>query len=324
MLPAGATLRVIGDGRIGHEVQGLGLAEALGAVPDFRRIAPRRLFDWLAPIGPMDPHDAVAVAPPWPDIAIAAGRRTLPALRRLKRASGGRTFTIYINRPLTGLGAADLIIAPRHDSFDGPNVLAPLTPPNRITPERLAAARRSPHPQVARLPHPRAALLIGDASGLRYDPCAVAETLFADGFAVMATASRRTPAPLAAALQRTLACPGGFFWDSTGENPYLSILANADRIVVTGDSVNMIGEAAATGAPVHVLPASRPRRRIARYLAALEEAGLIAIWDAPLPVRPSPRNETPEIARQIAAAWRAARAGDDPDVETGLTNPRFF
>lgn len=324
MLPAGVTLRVIGDGRIGHEVQSLGLAEALGATVDFRRIAPRRLFDWLAPVGPMDPRDAVAIAPPWPDLAIAAGRRALPALRRLKRDSGGRTFTIYINRPLTGLGAADFIIAPRHDAFEGPNVLTPLTPPNRITPERLAAARLAPDLRVAHLPRPRAALLIGDAKGLRHDPCAVAATLLADGFAVMATASRRTPAPLAAALQRTLACPGGFFWDSTGENPYLSMLANADRLIVTGDSVNMIGEAVATGAPVHVLPAFRPRRRIALYLAALEEAGAIAIWDAPLPVPTSPRNETPEIARRIAAAWRAARGLDAPNVETGLTNPRFF
>ena len=91
------------------------------------------------------------IAPPWPDIALAAGRRALPYLKRLKRASGRAVFTVYVNRPVTGRAAADLIVSPLHDGFFGPNVVTPITPANRASPELLARLRREPDPRVASL-----------------------------------------------------------------------------------------------------------------------------------------------------------------------------
>lgn len=308
-LPAGTTLRILSDGRAGHEAQTFGIAEALGLSPDIRRVAPRGLYGLLAPLGPVDPRDADAFSPPYPDIAIAAGRRTIPALRRLKGDSGGRTFTVYVNRPGAGLGTADLIVAPRHDGFSGPNVVTPLTPPNRITPARLAAARAAPDPRVAALPSPRIAMLIGDASGVVQDLDYIATVLIAAGASVMATPSRRTSAETRAKLREALAGPGGWFWDGAGENPYFSMLANADRIVVTGDSVNMVGEAVATGVPVHVIEPYVTRRKLTTYLTALERAGAIRLW----PCRfddwtYAPINSTPAIAGKIAQAYAGFRA----------------
>ncbi|MEF3365392.1 mitochondrial fission ELM1 family protein [Methylocystis sp. 9N] len=311
-LPAATTLRILSDGRAGHEAQTLGIAEALGLSPDIRRIAPRPFFAALAPFGPPDPRDGAAFAAPYPDIALAAGRRTLPLLRRLKRASGERTFTVYVNAPATGRRAADLIVAPRHDALPGDNVVAPLTPANRITLERLAGARAAPDPRLAALPIPRVALLIGgDSRHGAYGAGQIAElehiaaSLLAGGYGVMATASRRTPKALREALKRVLVAPGGFFWDGEGENPYLSILANADSIVVTGDSVNMVGEAVATGASVHVVAPPRRARRIDAYLGALREAGAIRIWAGALEDWPAaPMNATPAIAHAIAEAYR--------------------
>lgn len=311
-LPAVTTLRILSDGRAGHEAQTLGIAEALGIAPDIRRIAPRPFFAALAPFGPPDPRDAAAFAPPYPDIALAAGRRTLPLLRRLKRASGGRTFTVYVNAPATGRRSADLIVAPRHDGLSGANVVAPLTPANRITPERLARARAAPDPRLAALPVPRVALLIGgDSRHGAYNAGQIAElehiaaSLLASGYGVMATASRRTPAALRETLQRVLAAPRGFLWDGEGENPYLAMLANADSILVTGDSVNMVGEAVAAGAPVHVVAPPRRPRRIDAYLGALCEAGAIRIWAGALEDWPAaPINATPAITHAVAEAYR--------------------
>ncbi|MGD9543026.1 MAG: mitochondrial fission ELM1 family protein [Methylocystis sp.] len=312
LLP-GATIRIISDGRAGHEAQTLGITEALGATPDIHRVTPRGFYAALAPFAPPDPRDAPAYAPPYPDIAIAAGRRTLPVLERLKRQSGGRTFTIYVNKPANGLGAADLIIAPRHDGLCGDNVLSPLTPANRLTPERLAAARAAPDPRVAALPGPRVAILIGgDRRGGAYgakDVAALVETvaaLRAAGRSVMATASRRTPAALRDALRTALAAPGGFLWDGAGDNPYLSLLANADALVVTGDSVNMVGEALATAAPVYVVEPPGRRGKIDAYLAALAGAGAIRIWRGALEDwRRAPLNATPDVARAVARAYSA-------------------
>ncbi|MFO1102070.1 MAG: mitochondrial fission ELM1 family protein [Methylocystis sp.] len=312
-LPPHTTLRILSDGRIGHEAQTLGLAEALGLTPDIRRVAPRPLYAALAPFAPPDPRDARAYAPPCPDIAIAAGRRTIPALQRLKRASGERTFTVYVNRPANGLGAADLIIAPRHDGLSGDNVLSPLTPANRLKPERLAQARAAPDPRVAALPRPRVALLIGgDSRHGAYGAARIAElaqiaaSLLASGRSVMATASRRTPVALRDALKKTLGAPRGFFWDGERENPYLSMLAGADAILVTGDSVNMVGEAVATCAPVYVVAPPRRARRIDAYLTALADAGAIRLWRGGLEDwARAPFNATPDIASAIALAYLA-------------------
>jgi mitochondrial fission protein ELM1 len=313
LLPPATTIRILTDGRAGHEAQTLGVAAALGVAPDMRRVAPRALFAALAPFAPTDPRDAFAYAPPYPDIAIAAGRRTLPALRRLKRDSGGRTFTVYVNRPANGSGAADLIIAPRHDGLSGANVFSPLTPANRITPERLAAARAAPDPRIGALPGPRVAMLIGGDSrrgvyGARdiAELTQIAASLLAAGRSVMATASRRTPPALRDALAQALAAPGGFLWDGAGDNPYFSMLATADAIIVTGDSVNMVGEAVATAAPVQVVPPPGGRGKIDAYLSALRDAGAIRLWSGALEDwRRAPLNATPSIARAVAQAYLA-------------------
>ncbi len=315
-LPPHTTLRILSDGRAGHEAQTLGIAEALGLTPDLRRIAPRSHYAALAPFAPPDPGDARAYAPPYPDIAIAAGRRTIPALQRLKRSSGGRTFTVYVNRPANGLGAGDLIVAPRHDGFSGGNVVTPLTPANRITPERLADARAAPDPRIAALPRPRVALIVGgDSRHGAYGATHIAElehiaaSLLASGRGVMATASRRTPLALRETLRRVLVAPRGFFWDGEGENPYLSMLANADAIIVTGDSVNMVGEAIAAAAPVYVVPAPGRRSKIDAYLAALTDAGAIRMWRGALEDWGRvPVNATPDIASAVARAYLAFAA----------------
>lgn len=307
-LPAGTTLRVISDGRAGHEAQTLGLAEALGVQPDIRRVSPRGLYALAAPFGPPDPRDADAFAPPFPDIVLAAGRRTIPALMRLKRLSGGRSFTVYVNRPATGLDTADLIVAPKHDGLTGANVLAPLTPPNRVTPARLAAACAAPDPRIEALPRPRVAFLLGDASGVVQDLDYIATVLMASGASVMATPSRRTGKETCAAMRAALKPPFGWFWEGDGENPYFSMLASADRLIVTGDSVNMVGEAVATGAPVHVIEPYVTRRKLTAYLAALERAGAIRLWPGRFEDWDyAPINSTPALARAIATDYAAFR-----------------
>jgi mitochondrial fission protein ELM1 len=240
-------------------------------------------------------------------------------LRYVKRASGGAVFTVYLNRPATGVGTADLIIAPRHDGFSGANVLTPLTPPNRLTPERLATARTAPDPRIAALPGPVVGLLVGgDSRHFRFserDIAALAAAVsgqLAEGWSVAATLSRRTPAPLAQALRAICdleregrgRAPRAFLWEGEGENPYLSLLACSDALLVTGDSVNMVSEAAATGTPVHVFAPGGGSAKIAAFLAGLEARGAARRW-AGRPERWSyePVNATPELAETIARAY---------------------
>jgi mitochondrial fission protein ELM1 len=159
----GLTSWVLSDGKAGDELQALSLAEALDLSPEIRRVRPRTPFAWAMPWGPVDPRERPGahnspIAPPFPDILIASGRRAVPYLRFVKSASGGRTFTVYLKDPRTGPATADFIWSPSYDRLRGPNVLTTLTPPHRVSPERLTAARAHPDVRLAPLPHPRVAV----------------------------------------------------------------------------------------------------------------------------------------------------------------------
>ena len=73
------------------------------------------------------------IAPPFPDLVIASGRRAAPYVKAIKQASGGRTFTVILKDPRTGGSAADFLWVPAHDRLRGDNVLATLTSPHRIS-----------------------------------------------------------------------------------------------------------------------------------------------------------------------------------------------
>ena len=68
---------------------------------------------------------------------------------------------------------------------------------------------------------------------------------------------------------------GGFFWDGSGDNPYVPLLALADFIVVTADSANMVGEAAATGAPILVFEPSGGHPKLRAFVAGLRAHGAV-------------------------------------------------
>ena len=325
-VPAGSTAWVLSDGKIGDEVQCFGIADALGLLPPRRLIAPRAPWSWATPWGPVDPREAPGrpgspIAPPFPDIVLAAGRRTVPYLRRVKRASAGKTFTVFVKDPYTGTGTADVIWIPEHDRLRGDNVVVTLTPAHRLRPEVFARARAEPDPRIATLPHPRVAMVLG-GKGVNHDFSAadignlavIAGDIAGTGASLMVTPSRRTPpealAAIRAALAPALAAGRAFVWDGAGGNPYPQILAHASAILVTGDSANMVGEATATGAPVHVYEPSGGHPKVTRYLDRLTEVGAVRRWAGRLESwNYAPIDSAPVTAVAIAERYRAFRGG---------------
>lgn len=332
LLPKGARCWILTDGKIGDEVQCLGIAEALGVAAEIRHVTPRRCYAWAMPYGPIDPREApqqpgspLAPRDPdlaFPDLAIAAGRRAVPYLRALKRLAKGATFTIFVKDPYCSRHKMDLIVVPEHDRLRGKHILATLTPANRLHAWRLAAARNPPNPLIGPLPRPRVALILGGTSQHhRFEAedvealAAIAVLVAKVGNGLMVTPSRRTPPALRDAVAKALAelpeelAKNIFFWTGEGPNPYVAILAHADAIIVTGDSVNMVGEAVATGAPVHVYEPSGRHRKITAYLARLEALGAIRRWRGALEDWSYPPiNATPAIAQEIARRYLAFRA----------------
>jgi mitochondrial fission protein ELM1 len=319
-LVAGATCWILSDGKAGDEVQCLGVAEALGLAPEIRRVAPRAPFAWAMPWGGIDPREAPQrpgspLAGALPDIAIASGRRTVPYLRKLKALSSGRTFTVFLKDPRIGTRAADFIWVPEHDRLRGDNVLATLTSPHRISPQRIdEAAARPPH-GIGDLAHPRVAVLIGgDSRHHTFTPqdidafAASLRSLAASNVRLIATASRRTPQALAQHCRAIVQASGGIFWDGTGENPYIAMLALSDAVVVTADSVNMVGEAVATGRPVLVFEPGGGTAKITAFLSGLSSLGAIRPFTGSLPTYTYPPiDATPRIAEVLARRYASFR-----------------
>jgi mitochondrial fission protein ELM1 len=314
LLPPETRILVLGSGRIGHEVNARGVAGALGIAPDFVTVQPRKVFQLAAPWGPVDPADAQQS--PWPDMVIACGRITVPYLRAIKSGSRGRTFTVFLQDPRAWRGSADLIWVPEHDSLRGSNVLTTLTSPLSFSSDALARARAAIDPRLALLPQPRVAMVLGGDSGAhRFEQsdiealAAIARDIVLSGRGLMVTPSRRTPSALTQAIYTAVAGHDAFVWDGSGDNPYVQILASATSIVVTGDSVNMVGEACATGAPVHVYEPSGGSPKITRFVDGLIAAGAVRRWSGQLQDwRYVPIDATREIAMEAARRYLAHRA----------------
>jgi mitochondrial fission protein ELM1 len=315
------TAWIITDGKAGDLAQCVGVAGAMGLEPEQRVVRPAAPFTWLMPRGPIDPREAPGmpgspIRPPWPDLLIASGRRAVPYVRAVKRLSGGRTFTIFLKDPRTGPKTADFIWVPAHDRLRGPNVMTTLVSPHKVSAAALAAARQKPPAPITALKDgPRVAVLVGgDSRHHRFKPEDIARLvqalnqLAASGAVLMGSRSRRTPEALAALVGETFARAGGWWWDGTGPNPYTALLAHADAIVVTADSVNMIGEAAATGVPVLVFEPSGGHGKIGKFLNGLADHGVVHRFEGNLVgSRYEPIDSTTQIARAAMAAYDAHR-----------------
>ena len=286
------TLWVLSDGRAGNEAQALGLAEALArrrpARIEVRRVA---LTRWAALLPPAWSwrlgarrgswpfsglaEGAEALAPPWPEAVIGAGRRTAPIAAGLKRLHG--IAAVQILDPQMPPRAFDAVVVPEHDVLTGSNVVRSVGAPNRLTPGVIAQAAACWAERLSALPRPRLAVLVGGPSGsARFaETDALELTLALEALArthgLMVTGSRRTPPGLMERLRAAL--PGAFVWDGEGENPYPGLLGHADAVLVTEDSVNMASEAATAGLPVHVFPLGRVAPKIARFHESLAARG---------------------------------------------------
>ena len=309
----GATAWLITDDKIGMLVQCRGVADALGVEAIHKQVAPKGVWRLLAPwFGPA-PSERVGKAgsllgPPWPDIVIATGRHSIPYLRRVRRLAGDKVFSVVLQDPKTGLGTADLIWVPAHDRLRGGNVVTTLTSAHSFPASRLALLRASLPADIAALPGPRVTVVLGGTGGgyafSEADMTRLAGSLQAlarTGVSFLITPSRRTPPALLEAVDAATRQTPRILWQGAGANPYPDFLAHADALVVTADSVNMTGEACATGRPVYVFFPSAGSPKFQRFHAALNEAGATRA----LPQAPG-RLETwayhlPDAASTIAA-----------------------
>ncbi|WP_210321176.1 mitochondrial fission ELM1 family protein [Aquibium microcysteis] len=311
-MTAPRTAWILSDGKQGHLSPMIGVAERLGVPYEIRTVPPMRRRERLPPpfpalLGIRPPKAGVPpLDPPYPDLCIASGRRTVRYLRAVKAASPD-TFCVYFMDPRSARAGADLVVAQHHDGLTGERVLQIRTAPHRFSAERLERARQTARAELAALPRPRIAVLVGGNSRHHRFTQSDIETLSSaigdlagTGAGLMVTLSRRTPRPLARAIEAVARVDNVYLWDSSGVNPIVEYLALAEAVVVTGDSISMMGEAAATGRPIHIFQPWGGHRKFDRFLQALREVATIRPFPGPLGGNDYPPvDATPFVAEEI-------------------------
>jgi mitochondrial fission protein ELM1 len=329
---------VLADDRPGNANQVLGVAEAIGFPFAVRHIRygplaglPNALLG--GSLAGLTQGARAEFRPPWPDLAIGAGRRTAPVARWLKRQNRD-AFLVQMMWP-GGCEGIDLVAVPEHDRVSQEaGVIHTLGAPHRITAERLATAAQAFAPHVAHLPRPRIGCLVGGSTRhVDFTPAHAAELGQAacglasrHGGSLMIATSRRTGAVCETALAEALSRVPHLLhaFSKGGHNPYIEYLASADAVVVTGDSTSMCTEACATGRPVFLyrMPGGTPEKQM-RLHERLADLGYVFPLDAPWPERmPPPLYPQREVAEAILDRLPALReATSGPAVASaGLTH----
>ena len=316
----GVRVLILGSGKAGHEINAIGVAEALGGRYVQRRVDPRKPFLWMSPFGPVDPRDAALFDPPYPDIVIASGRVTMPYLRAFKRKAGSRLFAVFLQDPRFARREMDLIWVPEHDRHRGPNVIATLTSPHPFSARRLAATRAAPDPRLAALPSPRCAIVLGGPSGAQHfttedetSMSAAVRAISAQGFFDHGDAV----APHAAEPPRRRA---GRAWRRAGlrlgrrRRQSLCVDPGAGRCAAGDRRQRQHGGrevATVTGAPVYVFePSGGGSTKLTGAIDALERRGAVRRFDGRIErFQYTPIDSSGEIAAEIARRFARMRSG---------------
>jgi hypothetical protein len=302
-------------GEAGMRTQARGLAKAVAANVVEKIVSVRRPWCWLpagvpAVLNGVDPAAGDTLEPPWPDLIVTCGRRSAILGVAVKQKAGGKPLLVHLQDPLTSLKPFDLVFPMVHDGLEGPKVHKVLTSLHDITPARLAEAGEAWRSRLAGLPRPLIGVLLGgptrrspfgagEAKDLMGKLAALRASLGGGGLAVVP--SRRTPEEVLQVFRAAAADDAGLWvWDRSGDNPYIGVLALADRLVATGDSVSMVSEALATDRPVEVFN-SRMRKRHVGFVETLIERGEVRWFDgaAAPAVRRTPIDTTAEAAAAV-------------------------
>ncbi len=265
-------------------------------------------------LGACDPLE-----PPWPDLVLAVGRRSVPVARWIRSRSAGQARLVRLGRPRAPYDWFDLIVTtPQYRLPKRPNVVVLPLP---LTDAGAGQAGDSEfRARIDALPRPRVALLVGgssgalrlDADGARRIGATASRLAEAHGGSLMVTTSRRTDHAAADALAGALARTSWLHRWGAGANPYRAFLAAADAVIVSADSVSMMADAVATERPVLIAPLALRRGAVDRIAGLLDQVpGYDLAVELGLLARP---RAIARIAEDLVANGHARWLAEDDDL----------
>ncbi len=259
---------VIPGNRPGDDAQVYALAEELRLPFETRKL----IFNWrfwlsgkymgASPISVAQNVRDRTLIPPWPDLIILVGRRAVPVARWVQEQSGGRTRLVLIGHPRVPPEQFDLVYTTRQ-------YRTPTGPSMRLLPLAMSRYREVPKPTseesawLDSLPRPHLLLMLGGktrhwALAPKY-VAGIAEKLarraHAAGGSLIVARSARTTDEVLDAIEERLEGSSCEWRVLRHEFPRFAVLlADADALFPTADSISMISESIIAGKPVGIVP----------------------------------------------------------------------
>ena len=330
----------------GDNNQVLALAEALG-VPfeekwltyhQLRRVQPGLLGPTFRSVA-AEARTQLEGEPP--DLTVSTGLRSVPAVRELRRRSGGKLRAVHLGYPRIDPRHFDLVVpTPEYPVRDAPNVVRI---PFALSPLAKIDVDAAELVLLNELPRPHRLFVLGGPTLYWHLPerkilrslDRLLEITASKGGSLLVIGSPRTPQRLlnAVAVKLGKAKVPTLMAPREGRPSYRAMLEAADEIHVTADSVAMVADAVNTGKPVGIVPIAksalgrvvmavadrfRPRKRLRPrdlrfFWQSLQEHGFGGTIDSPK--ASDPPDFTAEIAERVRRLLKLpaepAKAGRD-------------
>lgn len=247
-----------------------------------------------------------------PAVIISSGRRTASLALYLKRQSSQKLRIIQIMKPDGNLEKFDVVILPQHDSFKhaSSNVIRIIGALSSIDTSRTSVEHIIPrYPATQNC----IAVIIG-GNTKNYTFTTADARLFISILKNITihhtsqffiTFSRRTPQVVKQIIRQCFIGPHVIYDpDDSAPNPYLAMLAGANYIISTADSISMCSEAASTGKPLYIFyPDSFKLRKHRFFIQQLFDLGVAKRLDQSVSVLQNysyvPLNEVKRVAEII-------------------------
>lgn len=259
---------VIPGNRPGDDAQVFALAEELGLPFETRKLIYNQSF-WpgrgLTGVSHASVRSDIrqkTLVPPWPDLIIFVGRRSVPVARWIREQSGGRTKLVFIGHPRVDASTFDLVFTTRqYRTPTGPSMRLHSVAMSRYR-ERMKATEEE-RAWLDSLPRPHFLLMLGGETrhwsmrprSIAEKAAVLAKRAERAGGSLIVARSARTSEELLDAIEERLERAGCEWRVVRSEFPrFQLLLEDGDVLFPTADSISMISESAIMHRPVGIVP----------------------------------------------------------------------
>ena len=217
------------------------------------------------------------------EVIISCGRKSVIPSIVLKKNCNKKVINIHIQNPKVSLQNFDFVVAPDHDSIDGPNVLISKGAIHYLTIDEINNAKNYLVNKIEKGKDVITLILGGPTKYYNYSKEHISEIfskinkqIHEKNLQLIIIPSNRTPENIIQFAKEYFG-KNSLIIDTVDKQAYLSSLSLAKYVVVTCDSSSMISEAALTGKPIYVamIPATRSDKRFQKFRNLLESMNII-------------------------------------------------